>query len=77
MIFLIIRWNIILEEIDSLNWIQEVPANSDITKSNVRLEMKVKLKEDYNVEFRNAGGSVSKQRKNYPDQEHQANDRRR
>ncbi len=32
------------------------------------------LNEDFNIEFRNKGGSISKQRKNYDAQEHQAND---
>ncbi len=33
-----------------------------------------KLNDDFNVEFKGDGGSVSRQRKNYPEQEHQAND---
>ncbi len=33
-----------------------------------------KMKDDFNLEFKGPGGSVSKQRKNYPEQEHQAND---
>ncbi len=33
-----------------------------------------RMKEDFNIEFKGPGGSVSKQRKNYPEQEHQAND---
>ncbi len=33
-----------------------------------------KMKADYNIEFKGPGGSVSRQRKNYPEQEHQAND---
>ncbi len=32
------------------------------------------MKRDYNLEFKGPGGSISKQRKNYPEQEHQAND---
>ncbi len=33
-----------------------------------------RMKEDFNIEFKGPGGSVSKQRKNYDAQEHQAND---
>ncbi len=32
------------------------------------------MQDDFNIEFKGRGGSVSRQRKNYPEQEHHAND---
>jgi len=46
-----------------------------IVSEQKKIKRDIKRMDDFNIEFRGTGGSgISRQRKNYADQEHQAND---